>query len=51
MEVRYPPPMGLDTVSSERLDLPLLSAGHMEALLDGKVNEVGRAIGASISPS
>ena len=51
MEVRYPPPMSLDTISSERLDLPLLSAGLMEALLDGKAGEVGRAIGATISPS
>jgi len=50
MEVRYPPPMSLDNISSERLDLPLLSAGHMEALLDGQVDEVGRAIGATISP-
>ena len=43
--------MSPDTISSERLDLPLLSAGHMEALLDGKVDEVGRAICATISPS
>ncbi|TMB82880.1 MAG: GNAT family N-acetyltransferase [Chloroflexi bacterium] len=42
--------MSLDTISSERLDLPLLSANHMEALLDGKVTDVGRTIGATISP-
>jgi ribosomal-protein-alanine N-acetyltransferase len=51
MELRYAPRMSPDTISSERLDLPLLSAGQMEALLDGKVDEVGRAIGATISPS
>jgi ribosomal-protein-alanine N-acetyltransferase len=42
--------MTVDTISSPRLDLPLLSAGHMEALLDGKRAAVGRAIGATISP-
>jgi ribosomal-protein-alanine N-acetyltransferase len=41
--------MSVDSISSESLDLPLLSARHMEALLDGKAAEVGRAIGATIS--
>src|SRR5438552_7524540 len=50
MVVRYAQRVSVDTISSERLDLPLLSANHMEALLDGKVADVGRAIGATISP-
>jgi len=51
MEVRYAPRVSPNTISSERLELPLLSPAHMEALLDGKLHEVGRAIGATISPS
>jgi RimJ/RimL family protein N-acetyltransferase len=50
MGVRYAQRVTADTVSSERLELPLLSANHMEALLDGKVAHVARAIRATISP-
>jgi [ribosomal protein S5]-alanine N-acetyltransferase len=42
--------VSVDTISSERLELPLLTAGHMQALLDGRVPDVGTAIGATISP-
>jgi ribosomal-protein-alanine N-acetyltransferase len=37
------------TISSARLDLPLLSLGRMEALLDGRASDVGRAIRGTIS--
>ena len=42
--------MTLDTIVSDRLELPLLSADLMEDLLGGKAAQVGHAIRATISP-
>jgi ribosomal-protein-alanine N-acetyltransferase len=39
-----------ETISSERLDLPSLSAEQLEALVDGDVVPVARATNATFSP-